>query len=332
MTEPIPHLSELERRIPPVSDKALIDLVNGIQINRELLTYRRNRGFFGQVFDQLSGANAQRQMLLDGNLLAGQSALCEWVQDLAESSRISQVALHITQDSLREVRTAIRTIKTVQVTQTDQLENLLSTVNDLSHYCTTKITAIEQRLHKLEVRVAANEDIEQIFSAWLAGETYTDLPWVIQVAFLARELYSNAILTYELETGDLEKYRKLIVNKILAHCSDLPKQFFSVADLLNWLCQELQDRDIALAAALLEIRSVPQLRLINRPVLFSMGTALELAILPEIAQPKNIGQCAFALCRTNIADAERTTDARGLITAIVHETANDALTVLTQES
>ena len=47
-------LEELQQRISPVGDKALIDLVNGIQVNKDLIRYRKNRSFFGQLFDNLN--------------------------------------------------------------------------------------------------------------------------------------------------------------------------------------------------------------------------------------------------------------------------------------
>ena len=62
------QLEQLQKRIPIVSDKAIIDLVNGIHINQDIVNYRKNRGFFGQIFDKLDGSDRQRQLLLDGNI------------------------------------------------------------------------------------------------------------------------------------------------------------------------------------------------------------------------------------------------------------------------
>ena len=45
------ELEKLERRVPIVSDKALINLVNGIQVNSDLIQYQRQQGFFGRLFD-----------------------------------------------------------------------------------------------------------------------------------------------------------------------------------------------------------------------------------------------------------------------------------------
>jgi hypothetical protein len=110
------HLEELQRRVPVVGDKALIDLVNGIQVSKDLIHYRKNRGFFGQLLDTLDGSDAlrasfasrKRQLLLDDNLIAGQEALHQWGLELSDSLRVSQVALEVTQQSLLEARDAIR--------------------------------------------------------------------------------------------------------------------------------------------------------------------------------------------------------------------------------
>jgi len=92
----ISHIETLQRRVPIVGDKAIIDLVNGIYISKDIIRYRKNRGWFGQLFDKLDGSENKRRVLLDGNLIAGQEALYKWVLELSDSLRISQVALTVT--------------------------------------------------------------------------------------------------------------------------------------------------------------------------------------------------------------------------------------------
>ena len=50
-------LQEKESKIPIVSDKILIDIVNLIQVNDDLISFRQKQGLFGQVFDGLIGAD-----------------------------------------------------------------------------------------------------------------------------------------------------------------------------------------------------------------------------------------------------------------------------------
>jgi len=178
------------------------------------------------------------------------------------------------------------------------------------------------------VRVAANEDLDRIVTAWAAEQTYTNLPWAVQVALLAREVFSSSVATYELETGDTTRYRSLLVNKILATSNQLPKSFFGLADLLDYSWVEMEKSDRTLTAALLEVRSIPQPRLYNTPLLFAMGTTLDLATLPEEARPSKPGQSAIALCRAQIDSISRTTDAREFITTVIEETANDCIAMI----
>jgi hypothetical protein len=323
------HLDQLQRRVPIIGDKALIDLVNGIQVSKDIVRYRKNRGWFGQLFDKLDGSDNKRRLLLDGNLIAGQEALYKWVLELTDSLRISQVALEVTQNSLLEARDAIRNQKQRLQRQEEALFELSNQFNQLAQQVSTRLSEIEARMRQLEVRVAANEDVDRIVTAWAAGQTYTKLPWALQVALLAREVFSSSVVMYELETGDTQRYRQLLVNKILATSKPLPDSFFSLGDLLDQSWAGMTKDNQELTAALLEIRSIPQHRLVTTPHLFVIGTTLELAMLPQEGKPLKPAQSALALCRAQIDNISRTTDVREFITAVVEETANDGIAMIT---
>ena len=236
------YLSQLQKIIPTVSDKALVNLVNGIQVNKDIIRYRKNRGFFGKLFDILDGCDNKRIILLDGNIIAGQEALHSWVLELTDSLNISQVALEVTQKSLLEARNAIRNQKQSLQIQEDKLNQLVTEIN-------FRINNIESRLHQLEIRVAANEDLDRIITAWSAGKTYNNLPWVIQVALLAKEVFSSSIIIYELETGDTQRFRELLVNKIIATDKQLPNSFFGIGDLLDYSSTLIKEDDKELIAS-----------------------------------------------------------------------------------
>lgn len=314
------HLEQLQNRIPTVSDKALINLVNGIQVNKDIIRYRKNRGFFGKLFDKLDGSHSKRRILLDGNIIAGQEALHNWVLELTDSLNISQIALEVTQKSLLEARNAIRNQKQCLQVQEEKLNQLAEQIN-------IRINNIETRLRQLEIRVTANEDLDRIITAWAAGQTYNNLPWTIQVALLAKEVFSSAVIIYELETGDTQRFRELLVNKIIATHKQLPNSFFGIGDLLDYSSASMTADDKQLTASLLEIRSFTTQRLFDIPHLFVIGTTLELAI-PETTKPDKPGQIAVSLCRNQINSISRTSDAREFITAVVEETANDCLQII----
>lgn len=315
------HLSQIQNRIPTVSDKALINLVNGIQINKDIIRYQKNRGFFGKLFDKLDGKDNKRRILLDGNIIAGQEALHNWILELTDSLNISQVALEVTQKSLLEARNAIRNQKQSLQIQENKFNQLAEQIN-------SRINNIETRLRQLEIRISANEDFDRIITVWSAGKTYHNLPWTIQVALLAKEVFSSSVVIYELETGNTQRFRELLVNKIIAANKQLPNSFFGIGDLLDYSANSIKEEDRELTASLLEIRSYSQQRLVNTPHLFVIGTTLELVTLPETAKPEKPGQIAVSLCRNQINNISRTSDVKEFITAVVEETANECLRII----
>ncbi|MBD2465968.1 hypothetical protein H6G89_33835 [Oscillatoria sp. FACHB-1407] len=317
------NLQELQRKVPVVGDKALIDLVNGIQISGDLIRYRKSRGFFGQLLDSLTGGDRQRQLLLDGNLIAGQQALSDWVLELSDSLRVSQVALEVTQTSLLEARTAIRS-------QKKELLTLEQTFNQLAQQIGLRVDNLDARVRKLEIQIAAKQDFDQIVTAWEARQTYAEFSWAIQIALLIREVFSSSVVLYELETGNKTQFRQLLINKVLAESKDISGSFFGLADLLNTSHAEMKGDYAKLALGLLETRSFSQKRLQNIPYLFTLGTTLELAELPEDVKPAKPAQCAIELCRSQISSIDYTTDAKEFVTRLVEETANDCLTIATR--
>jgi hypothetical protein len=61
-------LQEKQSKIPIISDNILIDIVNLIQVNDDLISFRQKQGLFGQVFDGLIGADRKRQLAIDKNI------------------------------------------------------------------------------------------------------------------------------------------------------------------------------------------------------------------------------------------------------------------------
>jgi hypothetical protein len=321
-------LEEIQRRFPIVGDKAIIDLINGIQVNKDIILYRKNRGWLGNIISQLDGSNNNRQILLDGNLIAGQEALYQWVLEITESLKISQTALQITQTSLLEARNVIRN----QQTRWKKQDDVINQLSEKFTIICQQVDQLTERVDKVEVEVRAAKDYRRIVSNWTGGRTYTKLPFALQIILLAREVFSSYVLMDELERKSKNEqnfYRELLVNDILTYNSNkqqLPETtFFGLSDLLDQSWAAMTNDDRELTAGLLEIRSIPQHRLSNIPHLFVIGTTLELATLPEQARPNKPAQCAIALCHNQIDTISRTTDAREFITAVVEETANDCL-------
>ncbi len=322
------RLCELQHRIPVIGDKALLDLVNGLSVSKNMLRYRKSRGFFGKLFDKFDGSNENRRLILDGNIIAGQEALQDWILELSDSLSITQVALTETQRSLLEVRNAVRLLKSQQST----LQSLEFQLENLSKQFGDRIDKLEAKVRKLEIRVAAKENIDSIFSAWESEQTYENLPWLIQVVFLTQEVFSSPVSLYELQLNDQEKYRQLLTNKIITASKQMPKGLIGFGELLTISCQELQKEDIELVASLLEVRSTHPHRILNTPYIFTIGTTLEMYALPEESRPNNPARHAIGLCHQQIESIPRMIEVRDLIKYIVEEVADDCLGKISRTS
>ncbi|NEO44932.1 MAG: hypothetical protein F6K55_12660 [Moorea sp. SIO4A3] len=288
------------------------------------------------MWDLLTGSDSQRQSLLGENLVAGQNTLYQWALELTSSQYISQVALAVTQEKLLEAREAIRRQQQRLNIQHQELETFCK---NLAQHVDSRFRELNAEIHKIKVSDTADREFNRIVDAWEAKTNYRNLPWVVQVAFLARQVFSGAVASYELKSNDKKLYREWFVNRVVKspRSQEIPdphitphNPFCSLADLLDKTRSDMADngRTLEFAAALLEVRSVPRERLLKTPLLFTIATTLELAALPPEARPPKPADCAIGLCRAHIQPIDKTTDRRQFVETIVQETANDCMAIM----
>lgn len=315
------YLQEKESKIPIITDKILVDLVNSIQVNDELITFRQNHGLSGQFFDNLTGADRNRQLAIDKNVNVAMQSLHSWVLDIADNLNVSNNAIITIEEKLIETRQAIRN-------QRQEINLLQDIVNQLQH----KVEDHEHRIRKLEQRVYRTEvqhKIEDAIAAWQSKRTYKDFHWAIQVAFVTREIVDYALGDYErLITKDKDsQLRQSISDRILATDNTIPDHHFPLTNLLNLSYSETSPDNRELAGYLLEVESISEQRIGKTPYLFTLGKTLELATQQPHQDP---AKAAFELYRcypnTMIYPA---TSKREFVERIVNETASDRLNLIT---
>jgi hypothetical protein len=119
--------------------KLLIDLVNGIQVNKELVQFRANQGFLSKLLDTVLGNSGTRQNLIDANFTAISESLKEYIYKILHDLTISNTAITITQKKLIETRDTLRSHQK----EIDRLNELYSELN-------SRLNAYEQRVKNLE--------------------------------------------------------------------------------------------------------------------------------------------------------------------------------------
>jgi hypothetical protein len=317
-------LQEKESKIPIITDKILVDLVNSIQVNDDLISFRQKQGLFAQFFDSLTGADRKRQLAIDKNVNIAMQSFHGWVLDIANNLNVSNNAIITIEEKLIETRQAIRNQRQDINLLQDIVHQLQYRVEDHEH----RILKLEQRVYRTEVQ----HRIEDAIAAWQSKRTYQGFHWAIQVAFVTREIVDYALGDYErlITKGKDSQLRQSISDRILATDNTIPDNHFPLTNLLNLSYSETSQENQELAGYLLEVESISEERLGKTLYLFTLGKTLELAQLPKQQQPQNLAQTAFELCRNypNVLILP-TTSKREFVERIVNETANDRLNLIT---
>ncbi len=314
-------LQEKESKIPIITDKILVDLVNSIQVNDDLISFRQKRGLFGQFFDSLTGADRSRKLAIDKNVNIAMQSFHDLVLDISNNLNVSNNAIITIEEKLIETRQAIRNHRQEINLLTDIVNQLQYKVEDHEH----RILKLEQRVYRTEVQ----HRIEDAIAAWQSKRTYQGFHWAIQVAFVTREIVDYALGDYErLITKDQDKQlRQSISDRILATDNTIPDNHFPLTNLLNLSYSETSPENKELAGYLLEVESISEQRLGKTLYLFTLGKTLELAKQQPHQDP---AKAAFELCRSYLNDMiYHETSKRAFVERIVNETANDRLNLIT---
>lgn len=317
-----PNIDSLQRRVPIVGDKAVIDLVNGLEVSRDILRYRRRQGVLGRMLGALTGGNAARQQLLDGNAVAGIEALHGWVLELSDTLRISQSALLVTQRSLIETRAAVRFHERELSGLGRELARVEEVLQATAGALGKRIDGLDSRLERVERAQQGSTALDLAVSSWAAGRTYQGLPWLVQVALLSDEVFSGPVGQVERVDGDYS-LRRIFVNKVIVE-TQRARAPFSLSELLDETVGGLSQDDRELAEALLvdaQLRAQPH----RAPTRAMLGHAVEFSRLPEAAWPRSVGRTAFELVAKEVPALARVTDTSRLIEQLASETADERL-------
>ena len=326
-------LQSRESKIPIISDKILVDLVNSIQVNDDLISFRQKRGLFGQFLDNLTGADRIRQLAIDKNVNVAMQSFHDLVLDISNNLNVSNNAIVNIEERLMEIEEKSIEIRDVIRNHREEINLIKDIVSQLQSRVENhdhRILSLEKRTDRKDVEIK----IINAIAAWQSGRTYKDFHWAIQVAFVTREIVDYALSDYErLITKDKDKQlRQSIIDQILAADKTIadktiPDHYFRLTNLFNLSYNKTSPENRELAGYLLEVESISEQRIAKTPYLFTLSKTLELA---QQQQHQDTARAAFELCRKypNVMILPATSK-REFVERIVNETASDRLNLIT---
>ncbi len=183
---------------PQLTEKAIIDLVNGLEVVGDHLRCRSTRPLVERIWRTLTGRTSREQYLIDINLKTGQEAIAAWVQDIQAFQTKSDLALNVVVKKLTEARTSLGR----QAARQSELETALSQIQQ-------RLDGLKQRVDELESRVKAEGQRDILLSRWEETQGRVVSP-LIQIFLTIDELWWGDFGCYCRSAQDTQNVNTLV--------------------------------------------------------------------------------------------------------------------------
>lgn len=320
----ITDYERLVEDIPIVSDRMILESVNGITIARSMGA--RHNGFFGRLVREVSGRRQRGTDAALAGLAGGQQGLMTWMAELAHQAAVSNLALARALTHVRHMTAMLERVEENSGLLSEHVREVAGVLSSTIEYFDQRMTEYENRMARIELGISAEQTFGTLLSSWASGRRYVGLPWVFQVALLSREMVSGPCGEQDHRTAQ-PVYRDRLINEILRQPSTKAAigRPTTIPRLLETAIASLADeQEQLMIAELLDAGLSPDLALPNRPLSATIATSLELSSLPSRSRPQHPAELSLALARRRVGPLDGSTDSASFITQLVREQADSA--------
>lgn len=190
---------------PQLTEKAIIDLVNGLEVVGDHLQCRSTRSFIERIWRTATGRASREQYLIDLNLKTGLETVKDWLRDIESFQIKSDLALCIVAKKLTEARVALNR----HVLRQSELEAAFSQIQQ-------RIDGLTQQVNKLEVRNKANDQVDLLLHQWEERMSRIRSP-LVQMFLTIDELWWGAFGHYYRLAQDPQDFIDINRYKLAEH-------------------------------------------------------------------------------------------------------------------
>lgn len=145
------------------SSRMLIDMANSLDVADDHLRVKARRdGFFSRMLDAFTGQGNRRNAAIDGHQQTTLRGLVDVTTQFARELTDTNLALVQVGDRLTHVEHSLARVVSVAIEQREALQQLAGVVQ-------SERQRVDAQLQKLDMRVAANEQLDLVFGRWKAG-------------------------------------------------------------------------------------------------------------------------------------------------------------------
>ena len=172
-------------QIPHLSERLLVDTVNGLDVIDDQLRYKSKQGLVSRCFGFFDGSNRRREIIIQQTQQQAMRGLLSWVEELTHNASITCEALSQTRERLEATRGDLLQVARHSVHNRELIEE---NTERISHIEQRLNVEIETRLQSLEI----DNEINKKCTAWQAGNLYANYPALIQAAYVIDDLIRGA--------------------------------------------------------------------------------------------------------------------------------------------
>ena len=171
---------------PQLTEKALIDFVNGLEVIDDHIRIREqtNSQFISRMWNNLNGESALRQQTIDQHVTESLKSVSLWLQCLQCQQIQSDLAIAKISNKLLETRQGVMLLLNKQNALQHEVEKLLLAMDGMNE----RYSQLSIRLERVDDGRLATQHIEAVFDKWQAGRL-NHYPVLIRLFLVFDELY-----------------------------------------------------------------------------------------------------------------------------------------------
>lgn len=153
--------SQLTKEHPQLSEKALIDFVNGIEVIDDHIRFREtiNQNFSSRLWNDLTGQSHLRQQTIDQHISGSLNAISNWLQFLQHTQIESDLAITKVAEKLAETRAGVMRLNAKHNELAQQVNSLLTEFESLDN----KFNQLAAKLVQVDEGRLATQHLEVVF-------------------------------------------------------------------------------------------------------------------------------------------------------------------------
>ena len=222
------------KNVPELSEKMLVDLINGLEVSSGQIKYRDQQDGFSRFIGFCDGSNRRRDSIISMQHQHSLENLTSWAIELTRDGRHTTETLMSVINTLNDVRKTLNDTIMFSVENRHIIEHQENKLQTLSNYISNKISTLESEVRRVEIKTDAHLHLTSVTEGWKSGRLFYGYPLIVQTCLVLHELYHGHQAGHILFSE--KKYIKTVidttVNVLYGHFNIKNNTYHSIR---NWL-------------------------------------------------------------------------------------------------